>query len=117
VTNYSTIGNPGSGGASGPYVDENWQVQYTANATWAKGTHSLRFGGDLVRQAMNRFETGASAGSFTFGGGPTQIVGGPSSNQFNTFATFLLGLPTSVSKSLVPFDDNRATTRNWQHSL
>ncbi len=117
VTNYSTIGNPGSGGASGPYVDENWQVQYTANANWTKGPHSIRFGGDIVRQALNRFEIGASPGSFTFGGGPTQVAGGPSANQFNTFATFLLGLPTSVSKGLIPFDNNRATTRNWQYSL
>jgi hypothetical protein len=117
VTNYSTIGNPGSGGAAGPYLDENWQVQYTANANWTRGGHSVRFGGDIVRQALNRFETGASAGSFTFGGGPTQVAGGPSANQFNTFATFLLGLPTSVSKSLVPFDNNRAATRNWQYSL
>ena len=117
VTNYSTIGNPGSGGAAGPYVDENWQVQYTANATWTKGAHSLRFGGDIVRQAMNRFETGASAGAFTFGGGPTQVVGGATANQFHTFATFLLGLPTSVQKTLVPFDNRRNASRNWQHSL
>lgn len=117
VTNYSTIGNPGSGGAAGPYVDENWQAQYTANASWTKRTHTIRFGGDIVRQALNRFETGASAGSFTFGGGPTQISGGPASNQFNTFATFLLGLPTSVSKSVVPFDNNRNATRNWQYSF
>jgi outer membrane receptor protein involved in Fe transport len=117
VTNYSPIGNPGSGGAAGPYVDENWQVQYTANASWTKGTHGLRFGGDIVRQAMNRFETGASAGAFTFGGGPTQLSGGPASNQFNTFSTFLLGLPTSVSKTFIPFDDNRTSTRNWQYSL
>lgn len=117
VTNYAAIGNPGSGGAAGPYVDQNWQVQNTANASWTKGSHSLRFGGDVVRQALNRFETGASAGAFTFGGGPTQIAGGPSSNQFNTFATFLLGLPTTVAKSVVPFDDNRQATRNWQYSL
>ncbi len=117
VTNYATIGNPGSGGAAGPYVDENWQAQYTANATWTRGAHSVRFGGDVVRQALNRFETGASAGSFTFGGGPTQIAGGPSANQFNTFAVFLLGLPTSTSKSLIPFEDNRAASRNWQYSF
>jgi hypothetical protein len=117
VTNYASIGNPGSGGAAGPYVDQNWQVQNSANASWTRGSHNVRFGGDIVRQALNRFETGASAGAFTFGGGPTQIAGGPSSNQFNTFATFLLGLPTTVAKSLVPFDDNRQATRNWQYSL
>jgi hypothetical protein len=117
VTGFSSIGNPGSGGAAGPYIDENWQVQYTANATWIRGAHNFRFGGDIVRQALNRFETGASAGSFTFGGGPTQVVGGPTANQFNNWATFLLGLPTSISKTLIPFDNNRAASRNWQYSL
>ena len=28
----------------------------TANATWTKGAHTLKFGGDIVRQAMNRHE-------------------------------------------------------------
>ncbi len=37
-----------------PYVDDNWQVQYTANATYTKGAHTFRFGGDIVKQAMNR---------------------------------------------------------------
>ena len=68
ITNYSGIGYAGS--ANSPYVDDNWQVQYTANATYTKGTHTFRFGGDIVRQAMNRNELGNGSGSFTFGGRP-----------------------------------------------
>jgi hypothetical protein len=117
VTNYAAIGNPGSGGAGGPAIDENRQYQYTANASWNLGSHNLRFGGDIVRQGLNRFEVGSSAGVFNFAGGPTQIQGGPTANQYNTFATFLLGLPTSTSKSLLPFENNRAKTRNWQYSF
>ncbi len=117
ATNYAAIGNPGSGNLGGPVVDANRQYQYTANASWTKGAHSVRFGGDIVRQGLTRFETGASAGVFNFDGGPTIIRGGPSANQFNSFATFLLGLPTSTQKSLIPFDNNRNTTRNWQHSF
>ena len=115
ITNYSEIGYAGS--ANSPYVDDNWQVQYTANATWTKGTHTIKFGGDIVRQAMNRHELGNGSGNFTFGGGPTALSGGPSVNQFNTFASFLLGLPTGVSKGIIPFEEGFTRSRNWQFSF
>jgi len=115
ITNYSEIGYAGS--ANSPYVDDNWQVQYTANATWTKGAHTVKFGGDIVRQAMNRNELGNGSGSFTFAGGPTALSGGPSVNQFNTFASFLLGLPTGVSKGIIPYENGFTRSRNWQFSF
>jgi outer membrane receptor protein involved in Fe transport len=117
ITSYANLGNPGSGGDGGPVVDANRQYQYTANGSWTKGSHNIRFGGDIVRQGLTRFETGASAGLFTFDGGPTALRGGATSNQFNSFAAFLLGLPTNVQKSFIPFDNNRNTTRSWQYSF
>ena len=114
ITNYSNIGYAGS--SNSPYIDDNWQWQYTANMTYTKGTHTIRFGGDIVRQAMNRAEPTEGSGSFTFGGGPTSLSGGASPNQFNTFATFLLGLPTSVSRTIFPFENFRTRSRNWQFS-
>jgi outer membrane receptor protein involved in Fe transport len=115
INNYSNIGYAGS--SHSPYIDDNWQVQYTANATWTKGTHTLKFGGDIVRQAMNRHELGDGSGSFTFAGGPTQIQGGPAANQFNSFAAFMLGLPTGISKSVIPFENDYTRSRNWQFSF
>jgi hypothetical protein len=115
ITGFSRIGYAGS--EHSPYVDDNWQHQYSANVTWTKSAHTFRFGGDVVRQAMNRHETGSGSGSFTFGGGPTTILGGPSANTYNNFATFLLGLPTTISKSLIPFEDDHTRSRNWQFSL
>jgi hypothetical protein len=115
ITSFSTIGYAGSAGS--PYVDDNWQYQYSANVSWTKGAHTFRFGGDIVRQGMNRFETGSGSGTFNFAGGPTALSGGPAPNLYNNFATFLLGLPTSVSKSLIPFEDNHTRSRNWQFSL
>ena len=115
ITNYSEIGYAGS--ANSPYIDDNWQVQYTANATWTKGTHTFKFGGDIVRQAMNRNELGNGSGSFNFAGGPTALSGGPSVNQFNTFSSFLLGLPTGVSKGIIPFENGFTRSRNWQFSF
>ena len=66
---------------------------------------------------MNRHELGDGSGSFTFGGGPTQIQGGPAGNQFNTIAAFLLGLPTGISKSVIPFENDYTRSRNWQFSF
>jgi hypothetical protein len=66
---------------------------------------------------MNRHEAGTGSGSFTFGGGPTTILGGPSPNQFNNFATFMLGLPTSIAKSEIPFENGYTRSRNWQFSM
>jgi hypothetical protein len=114
VTNYAIMGAAGSNGT--PYIDDNWQYQFTTNATYTKGRHTVKFGGDIVRQALNRFETGAPSGQFNFVGGPTTLRGGPSANQFNTIATFLLGLPTTATRSIIPFENNRTRSRNWQFS-
>ena len=115
VSSYSPIGYTGGNGT--PYIDDNWQYQYTANATWTNGSHTVKFGGDIVRQGMNRHELGNGSGAFSFSGGPTALSGGPSPNQFNSFASFLLGLPTGVSKSVIPFEDHRTRSRNWQFSF
>ena len=78
-----------------PYVDDNWQYQYTANATWTQGrAHVPVRRRHRAAGAEPASRPARGSGSFTFGGGPTTIRGGPSANTFNNFATFLLGLPT-----------------------
>jgi TonB-dependent receptor-like protein len=106
-----------AGSENSPYVDDNWQHQYSANATWIKGAHTFRVGGDIVRQALNRFEAGNGSGSFTFTGGPTALSGGPSPNVFNTVAQFMLGLPSTAATTRIPFEDNQTRSRNWQFSV
>lgn len=93
-----------------PYYKRDPQYQYVANFNWTKGTHNVRFGMDIYRQGMNQiqeqFVGGAfhgGQGGFTFAGGPTSIRGGASPNQFNSYAAFLLGLPTNMGKvDLIP---------------
>jgi outer membrane receptor protein involved in Fe transport len=87
--------------------------QYTANATKVQGSHNLRFGLDLSRQHMNHVEVKPT--TFAFTGGLTALNGGPSPNQFNSYADFLLGLPQNYSNAVqtVPW----ATLRTWQYSL
>ncbi|MDQ6699232.1 MAG: TonB-dependent receptor, partial [Acidobacteriota bacterium] len=103
ITNYTSVGTNEN---YMPYYKDDPQFQYATNFSWNKGSHNVRFGVDFYKQDMNerveQFVAGTSfggQGGFIFGGGPTSILGGPSSNQFNTYATFLLGLPTTMGRN------------------
>ena len=119
VSNYTTMGAQGN--SSRPFYNRDPRYQTVANATWTKGSHSVRFGFDSSFQQINHTQVefvgalhGASGG-FTFGGGPTQILNGPAANQFNSWAAFLLGLPTAMGRILqVPDEYN---VRAQMHSL
>jgi len=85
------------------YYDPEKNVD--ANLTWIKGTHSLRFGFDSDFQHSEELQyqtTGAGyisgAGGFHFAQGTTQLNGGPAGNDYNAFASFLLGLPQDSGK-------------------
>lgn len=118
VNNYDTLGESTD---FMPYFRRDPQAQYVANFNWTKGTHEIRFGFDLYRQHLNQtqvefvagdFEGGA--GGFLFTGGPTTTRGGPASNQFNSYAAFLLGLPANIGKILQVPDEYHL--RLWWHS-
>ncbi|MDP2991555.1 MAG: TonB-dependent receptor, partial [Kiritimatiellota bacterium] len=102
IDNYTNVG---INEAFMPYYRRDPQYQYVANFNWTKGNHDIRFGLDLYRQHLNQnqveFIAGAfhaGQGGFTFSGGPTTVRGGPSPNQFNSYAVFLMGLPTRIGK-------------------
>ena len=119
VSNYTVMGAQGNG--SRPFYNRDPRQQYVGNATWTRGAHSIRFGADSSFQQINHTQVefvgalhGASGG-FTFAGGPTTLSGGPSSNQFNSWAAFLLGAPTGIGRTLqVPDEYN---VRASMHSL
>jgi hypothetical protein len=104
-----------------PYYRSDDQYQSVLNVNWIKGHHNIRFGSDIYFQALNHTQPEISGGTsfgarggFRFGSGPTQIPGGPSGNQYNAFASFLLGVPNQIGrlKLVEPY-----TTRNRQYSL
>lgn len=114
VANYTSVGTNEN---YMPYYRTDPQFQYATNFSWNKGTHNIRFGMDLYQQDMNQrqeqFVAGTSyggQGGFDFGGGPTSILGGPSSNQYNSYATFLLGLPTTMGRNQLS-DESGYTVR------
>ncbi|MBM3784359.1 MAG: hypothetical protein FJW30_08350 [Acidobacteria bacterium] len=119
VSNYLTMGAQGN--STRPFFNRDPRYNWVGNATWMKGAHNVRFGFDSSFQQINHTQAefvGAlhgPAGGFTFSGGPTQIQGGPAANQFNSWASFLLGLPSALGRTLqVPEEYN---VRTWMHSL
>ncbi len=115
VSGYEAYGNTGS---ANPYFWRDTQFQYNANATLIKGAHNIRFGLDVARQHMNHTTAELSSsprGQFDYTGGTTAIRGGASPNQFNGFAAFLLGLPTTIGTA-APMEDP-ITTRNWSRGF
>jgi hypothetical protein len=95
-----------------PYYRSDPQYQYAANFNWTKGRHSIRFGGDLYRQALNHAQPEAvggafhgASGGFNFTGGPTSTRGGPSANRFNSFAAFVLGVANNTGKTILVPDE------------
>jgi hypothetical protein len=119
VSSYATMGAQGN--LTRPFFNRDPRFQYVGNATWTRGAHSVRFGADSSRQQINHTQvefvgaTGGPAGNFAFAGGPTALSGGSAVNQYNTWASFLLGLPTSLGRTLqVPQEYN---VRTWMHSL
>ena len=110
----SSYTNMGAGQTNVPLYVHDPQFGYSANANWTKGTHNMRFGGELRREHMNHWEPYAAVSSFTFNGNMTSLNGGPGPNQYNSYADFLLGIPSAISKSL-PWEE--ITTRAWSYRL
>ena len=74
--------------------------EYSANVTKIKGSHNIRFGEDIVRLHMNHKEVRNTV--FQFTGGVTSIPGGPSPNDYNGVADYLLGLPQTTNNWFQP---------------
>jgi outer membrane receptor protein involved in Fe transport len=99
---------------------------YTANVNFTnlRGRHELRYGYDLIRHELNHWQPeigGGPRGRFTYAGGATALNGGPSPDQFNMFADFLLGLPTNEGNATAAMDKSlqyeEMTGREWQHAF
>ena len=62
-----------------PVDRHDYTYTYTANASWSKGKHDIRFGPDISRYGMNHWQPESGngpRGTFTFNGGTTALNGG-----------------------------------------
>jgi Carboxypeptidase regulatory-like domain/TonB dependent receptor len=120
LTGFSSYGNTTYLSSLFDYLDP--QYEGVLNFLYTRGSHNIRFGGDLHRMNINHSETGIT--SMTFSGGISALNGGTAPNMYNSFADFLLGLPqtSSISEDSPPLNDNAnplrpATLRTWQQAL
>jgi outer membrane receptor protein involved in Fe transport len=111
---FTELGTPG-GSSALRYNDRSWE--YTANASWTRSAHNFRFGVDVSKYSINHYEATSAMGVFNFAGGVTTLRGGPSPNQYNSYAQFLLGQTSFVQSGIHPFDGNRLTSRQKSYSF
>ena len=97
-------GGTASPAALGRAYDEDWRdlgTSVTQSLTWMVGKHTMKFGGEIGRNGVDRFFSGGRAGSFNFNAFstslPNTLAGG------NSFASFLLGEVFSAS-AVIPVD-------------
>lgn len=73
-----------------------WQVNDTL--AWVKGTHSMKFGVQIIRYNMGFFQLVTPSGGLSFSGVYTNNPASPGGTGYGA-ADFMLGLPVSGSKS------------------
>jgi len=99
------------------YRDEG-TVSFSTNVTKLAGRHDFRVGYRLDYLSLDNWqpERANPRGSFSFAGNGTRTfgTGSQTSNFYNTYAAFLLGLVNTASKS---FQYELFTGREWQHAM
>jgi hypothetical protein len=108
VTNNSSFGNYIQ---SNPFQFRDMQYVGNLNATWIRGSHTMRFGGEYVHSAINHLQANNAGprGQFTFSGGVTSnnssvTADGP--NYYRSVADLLLGMPQAIGKTVQLFQPN-----------
>ena len=113
ISGYASLGNTNNWS---PVVRDDKVFTYVANLNWTKGAHNIRFGIDFIHHQMNHWQPELNGysprGGFTFNNGVTGLNGGPAANNFNAYASFLLGLPGQFGKAYQFYDPMR--TREFQ---
>ncbi|MGH9308073.1 MAG: TonB-dependent receptor domain-containing protein, partial [Vicinamibacterales bacterium] len=114
-TGFSSVGN--RDGWNPIFRDER-TYSLAANVTKVAGRHDIRGGYSVNFLYLDHWqpESNNPRGDFDFASNATRlnVPGTQSSNLYNTYAAFLLGLTSSVAKSV---QNELMTGREWQHAL
>jgi hypothetical protein len=112
TSSYAGLGNTAT---SNPFQFRDNQILGSVNVTYVKGHHQFRFGTEDDHAGLNHFQPQLSfspRGGFNFSGAATrQVLGAPGSysepalpagtaSQGNSYADFLLGLPSTDGKTI-----------------
>jgi hypothetical protein len=116
ITNIANLGNASTGS---PFLFRDNQYTTSINLSKIKGAHSLRFGFEYDKYALNHFQPqggtfGTARGTFGFDGTLTALKGGPVvNNPVNSWAQFLLGFPSHVGKITQFQNPNALRFSDW----
>jgi hypothetical protein len=116
VSGVANIGNTSTGS---PFQFRDNQYTTGYNLSKVKGSHSLRFGFEYDKYALNHFQPqggtfGTARGTFGFDGTLTALKGGPAvANPVNSWAQFLLGYPSHVGKITQFQNPNAERFSDW----
>jgi len=108
ISNLSSLGNFTT---SNPFQFRDMQYVGNLNATWIRGKHIMRFGGEYTHSAINHLQTNNAGprGQFNFSGGVTSNNSGASAdgpNYYRSVADLLLGMPQAIGKTVQLFQPN-----------
>ncbi|HZT32925.1 MAG TPA: TonB-dependent receptor [Bryobacteraceae bacterium] len=81
-----------------PWVRAGTIIEFTDNWSKVHGNHTFEWGGDYHRVRDDLLLVSQPMGAFNFGAGPTSLNGGPAASFANNFASFLLGVPSSLNR-------------------
>ena len=102
VNGWANLGNPNTGN---PFQFNDKQYVWNANLSWFRGAHTMRTGFDYSNQQINHFQPQGGTfqtarGTFQFNGNSTLLQNSPAptDTRFNSWADFLLGLPSGAGK-------------------
>jgi hypothetical protein len=112
-TGLSAVGN--RDGWNPIFRDER-TYSLAANLTKMAGRHDIRGGYSMVFLYLDHWqpESNNPRGNFSFAQNAAALNGGQTSNFYNTYAAFLMGLTSSVAKSV---QNELMTGREWQHAF
>jgi hypothetical protein len=108
------IGNPNT---ANPYLFRDNQFVSGANLSWTLGKHNIRGGLEWNHTQLNHFQPQGGSfqtarGSFLFNGDVTSLPG-TTPTYFNSFADFLLGLPSQTGKAYLLFNPVALRWNQW----
>jgi hypothetical protein len=102
ISNWANLGNDGTGN---PFQFRDNQYSYAVNVQQYMDRHVLRGGGEYLDQQLNHFQPQGGTfqtvrGSFRFDGLATMLQNAPTptDTRFNSWAAFLLGMPSEAGK-------------------
>jgi hypothetical protein len=102
IAGWANFGNPNTGN---PFQFNDKQYVGNVSLLWMKSAHSFRVGYEYQDQRINHFQPQGGTfqtvrGTFVFSGNSTRLQNGaaPADTRFNSWADFLLGLPSQAGK-------------------